>query len=86
MQGQRAVDGIKDDRGTKGPGSQTATITLRSVKSRPIYEMSRRAGLFAAHKWPSLCYSIIIMLEDKLSAVANDKADQHTARCPHLLR
>ena len=46
----RDVDGIKDDRGTKGPGSQTATIALRSVKSRPIYELSRRAGLFAAHK------------------------------------
>ena len=49
MQGQRAVGGIKDDRGTGGPGSQTATVTLRSVKSRPIYGMNRRAGLFAAH-------------------------------------
>ena len=49
MQGHCAVGGIKDDWGTRAPGSQTAAIALRSVKSRPDYRVNRRAGLFAAH-------------------------------------
>ena len=44
MQGQRAVGGIKDDRGTGGPGSQTATrrSAQRQVTPHLRKESARR--------------------------------------------